>query len=442
MTAWTYHPELLATPVPRYTSYPTAAEFSDSVGQNEVEAALDGIGPDQPLSLYVHIPYCHEICWYCGCNTGAANRTQRLASYLAALQAEIELVAARLGGAVRVERIAFGGGSPNAISPEQFAELLHSLRWAFGAQDALLSIELDPRSLSGPWFAAIAAAGVERASLGVQTLEPAIQRAIGRLQPFSLVEICVEELRRAGVKSLNFDLMYGLPLQGIEELEQTLRAAVALGPERIALFGYAHVPHLIPRQRQIDGGALSGPEMRFRQAELGHRLLVAAGYEPIGFDHYALPDDPLAIAAEVGRLKRNFQGFTDDRAEVLVGLGASAISQFPQLIVQNEKHAGRYKLRVSAGQLPAERGIIRTEDDRRRGRAIEQLLCNGKAVVDGLLDAELLGRLRPFLDRGLATVAAGRLRLPDFGRPYARPIAALFDSYRQPAASLRFSSAI
>lgn len=442
MTAWNYHAELLATPVPRYTSYPTAAEFSDAVGQNEMEAALDGIGPDQPVSLYVHIPYCHEICWYCGCNTGAANRTQRLASYLAALQAEIELVAARLGGSVRVERIAFGGGSPNALSPDQFAELLFSLRWAFGAQDAMLSIELDPRSLIGPWYDAIAAAGVERASLGVQTLEPAIQRAIGRLQPFSLVEVCVDELRRVGVKSLNFDLMYGLPHQGLEELERTLRAAVALGPERIALFGYAHVPHLIPRQRQIDGGALPEAELRFGQAELGHRLLVAAGYVPVGFDHYALPGDPLAIAAEGGTLRRNFQGFTDDQAEVLIGLGASAVSQFPQLIVQNVKNAGRYNVRVSAGQLPAERGIVRTEEDRWRGRAIEQLLCNGKAGVDCLLDNDLLGRLRPFLDRGLATVAGGRLRLPDFGRPYARAIAALFDSYRRPAGSPRFSSAI
>jgi len=441
MTAWTYDAEMLATPVPRYTSYPTAAEFSEAGGRGEMEAALDGVAPDEPVSLYVHIPYCHEICWYCGCNTGAANRTQRLASYLAALEAEAEMVAGRLGGRGRVQRIAFGGGSPNAIAPEQFAGLLARLRRAFGADDAMLSIELDPRSLSDPWFDAVAAAGIERASLGVQTLEPEVQRAIGRLQPFSLIEVCVEELRRAGVRSLNFDLMYGLPHQGLEELERTLRGAVALEPERIALFGYAHVPHLIARQRQIDGKALPDAELRFRQAELGHKLLVAAGYEPVGFDHYALLSDPLALAAENSRLKRNFQGFTDDPAEVLLGLGASAISQFPQLIVQNEKNAGRYNLRVSAGQLPAERGVIRGEDDRRRGQAIEQLLCNGKANVAGLVDVQLLERLRPFLDRGLATLEAGRLRLPDYGRPYARVIAALFDRYRQPAAQ-RFSSAI
>lgn len=441
MTAWTYHPELLATPVPRYTSYPTAAEFDETVGRDDMETALEAVAVDQQLSLYVHIPYCHEICWYCACNTSAANRSQRLASYLETLLAEIDLVAARLGGRGRVQRISFGGGSPNAIAPEQFATLLAGLRWAFDAHDAALSIELDPRSLGGPWFDAIAVAGIERASLGVQTLEPAVQKAIGRLQPLGLIEKCVEELRRAGVKSLNFDLMYGLPHQSVDELERTLRAAIALRPERIALFGYAHVPYLIPRQRQIDGSALPNAEQRFGQAELGHRLLVAAGYEPIGFDHYALRDDPLAIAAENESLRRNFQGFTDDQAEVLIGLGASAISQFPGLLVQNEKNAGRYKVRVSAGLLPADRGIVRGEEDRRRGRIIERLLCNGKVEIGGVMEQLLMERLRPFLDRGLATLEQGRLRLPDYGRPYARVIAALFDSYRQPAAR-QFSSAI
>lgn len=441
MTAWTFHPELLATPVPRYTSYPTAAEFSDAVGRVEMETALDEIGVDQPISLYVHIPYCHEICWYCGCNTGAANRTQRLASYLEALEAEIELVAKRLAGRGNVGRIAFGGGSPNAISHGQFAALLAKLRSSFAADGALLSIELDPRSLSGPWFEAIAAAGIGRASLGVQTLEEKVQRAIGRLQPFGLVELCVDELRETGVNSLNFDLMYGLPHQGIDELERTLRATILLRPERIALFGYAHVPHLVPRQRQIDASALPDAEMRFRQAERGHRLLVAAGYEPIGFDHFALPDDPLGIAAEKGALRRNFQGFTDDPAEVLIGLGASAISQFPNLLVQNEKNAGRYKIKVSSGLLPAGRGIRRSEEDRRLGRAIERLLCNGKADVHGLLDYTTLERLRPFLDHGLATIEGSRIRLPDYGRPYARVIASLFDQYRQPAVR-RFSSAV
>ncbi|HXG82221.1 MAG TPA: oxygen-independent coproporphyrinogen III oxidase [Sphingomicrobium sp.] len=441
MTSWTYYPELLATPVPRYTSYPTAAEFSDKVGARELEAALSEIGSDEPISLYVHIPYCHEICWYCGCNTGAANKAQRLASYLDTLRAEIELVSAKLAGRGRVRRIAFGGGSPNAISPQQFGELLANLRTAFLAHDALLSIELDPRSLSGPWFEAIAAAGIHRASLGVQTLDPKVQRAIGRIQPPGLIENSVEELRYAGVTSLNFDLMYGLPFQGVAELEATLESTIAMRPERIALFGYAHVPHLIPRQRRIDASKLPDAALRFAQAELGHRSLMHAGYDPVGFDHYARPHDPLSLAARQGRLRRNFQGFTDDCAEALIGLGASAISQFPGLIVQNEKNAGRYRIRVSSGLLPAAQGIVRSADDRQRGAIIAQLLCNGETEIRGLITPDLIGRLQPFLDWGLATIERGRLRLPDYARPYARVIASQFDTYRQPAAR-RFSSAI
>ena len=438
---WTYYPELLATPVPRYTSYPTAAEFSDKVGARELGEALSAIATDQPISLYVHIPYCHEICWYCGCNTGAANKAHRLSAYLDTLHEEISLVASKLGGRGRVQRIAFGGGSPNAISPEQFADLLARLRCSFGADGARLSIELDPRSLGGPWFAAIAAAGFERASMGVQTLEPSIQAGIGRIQPAELIRTAVGKLRQAGVKSLNFDLMYGLPGQGLGELEATLTATIEMRPERIALFGYAHVPHLIPRQRRIDDSALPDARLRFAQAELGHRVLTHAGYVPIGFDHYAVPGDPLAVAAREGRLRRNFQGFTDDGADVLIGLGASSISQFPKLIAQNEKNAGRYKTRVSSGLLPASHGILRSEEDRRRGRIIEQLLCNGEAAADGLFQPDLMERLHPFLDKGLATIECGQLRLPVYGRPYARVIASLFDQYRQPAAR-RFSSAI
>ena len=441
MTGWTYYPDLLATPVPRYTSYPTAAEFSDRVGARELDGALAAIRSDQPVSLYVHIPYCHEICWYCGCNTGAANKAQRLTGYLDTLRAEIELVAGKLAGRGRVKRIAFGGGSPNAISPEQFAELLEELRTAFHADDALLSIELDPRSLSGPWFEAIGAARIGRASLGVQTLEEKVQRSIGRIQPEALIRTATDELRKVGVRSLNFDLMYGLPRQGLAELEATLASTIAMRPERIALFGYAHVPHLIPRQRQIDDDNLPDAEMRFAQAELGHRILTHAGYDPIGFDHYARPHDPMSLAARQGRLRRNFQGFADDNAEVMIGLGASAISQFPGLIAQNEKNTGRYKIRVSSGLLPANHGIVRDTDDQNRGRIIEQLLCDGEAEIRDYFGRELIDKLRPFLDRGLVTLERGRLRLPDYARPYARVIASLFDGYRQPEAR-RFSSAI
>ena len=438
---WTYYPELLATPVPRYTSYPTAAEFSDKVGAHELAAALAEVATDQPISLYVHIPYCHEICWYCGCNTGAANKTHRLSAYLDTLHEEISLVASKLVGRGRVQRIAFGGGSPNAISPGQFAALLAKIRGAFGVDNAIMSIELDPRSLNKSWYGTIAAAGIGRASLGVQTLDDKVQRSIGRIQPEAMIRTAVDQLRRAGVRSLNFDLMYGLPRQGLAELQSTLEATIEMAPERIALFGYAHVPHLIPRQRRIDDKVLPEPELRFAQAELGHKILTHAGYDPIGFDHYAAPNDPLSLAARQGRLRRNFQGFTDDSSEILIGLGASAISQFPGLIAQNEKNAGRYKIRVSSGLLPATHGIVRGAQDQLNGRIVERLLCDGEAEVRDCFSLELLDRLKPFLDRGLATIECGRLRLPDYGRPYARVIASMFDQYRQPEAR-RFSNAI
>jgi oxygen-independent coproporphyrinogen-3 oxidase len=439
--AWTYHPDLLATPVPRYTSYPTAAEFTRSIGRHDMELALAAVAEEEPISLYLHIPYCHEICWYCGCNTGAANKTSRLTAYLDALEAEVELVAARLEGRGKVRRIAFGGGSPNAIAAGKFAALLNKLRSQFAADDALLSIELDPRSLERPWFDAIAGAGVNRASLGVQTLEPAVQQAIGRIQPVDLIRTAVDELRQAGVRSLNFDLMYGLPAQGLAELEATLAATLVMRPERIALFGYAHVPHVIPRQRRIDGTLLPDAEMRFRQAERGHRVLTDAGYQPVGFDHYALPHDPLAIAARDGRLRRNFQGFTDDSADVLLGLGASAISEFPNLLVQNDKNAGRYRLRVGAGLLPTDHGARRDHEDRRRGRMIERLLCDGEAEIGLALRRDLLESLRPFEQQELVAMAGAHLRLAAGARPYSRVIASLFDTYRQPGAR-RFSSAI
>jgi oxygen-independent coproporphyrinogen-3 oxidase len=437
---WSYHPALLATPVPRYTTYPTAAEFTDGVGTADLETALAGVASEALLSLYVHIPYCHEICWYCGCNTGAANRRQRLAAYLESLHAEIALVAGRLGGRGRIGRVAFGGGSPNAIAAEDFLALVAAIRSRFRAEEALLSVELDPRSLTDAWFEAMKAAGVAMASMGVQTLDPAIQVGIGRIQPEALIRDSVARLRSAGIRSINFDLMYGLPGQSRELLEATLASTLEMRPDRIALFGYAHVPHLIPRQKRIDASALPGPVERFDQAAIGFERLTAAGYEPVGFDHFALPPDALAGAARAGKLRRNFQGFTDDPAEILIGLGASAISQFPQLLVQNEKNAGRYRMLVSAGKLTGSRGISRGAEDRMRGRIVEHLLCRGAADAGALLTPGQLARLVPFEQRGLVSRAGTRIAIEPGGRPYARVIASLFDAFRDNGRT--FSSAI
>jgi oxygen-independent coproporphyrinogen-3 oxidase len=277
----------------------------------------------------------------------------------------------------------------------------------------------------------------------VQTFSPAIQAAIGRVQPAEMIEAAVRELRGVGVGvgSINFDLMYGLPGQSAAELEDTLDRTLALRPERIALFGYAHVPHLLPRQRRIDGTNLPGGAERFAQAAAGHDRLVGAGYVPVGFDHFALPDDALAVAAAAGTLRRNFQGFTDDPGDILIGLGASAISSFAGLYAQNEKNAGRYRMRVSGGCLPANRGIVRSREDQRRGRIVEALLCTGEADITSACLGQAITRLQPFRTRGLVEFARGTLRITPQGLPYSRVIASMFDSYRQPDLR-RFSSAI
>ena len=425
---WAYYPELLAQAVPRYTSYPTAAEFGDDNLESLQREALMAVRGD--VSLYIHIPFCHEICWYCGCNTAAANRADRLASYLDALHAEIISVSRLLDPSVRVARIAFGGGSPNAIQPHDMVRLVDALLVNFRVPWPVLSIELDPRSLSPAWLTAIRGIGIIKASLGVQTFDPRVQAAIGRVQPRDDIARAVAGLRKSGVSSINFDLMTGLPLQEDTVLAETLDEAVSLGADRIALFGYAHVPHMIARQRRIDASALPDQRARFRMAAEGHARLVDAGYQPVGFDHFALPGDALAQRTLAGGLRRNFQGFTDDQAPVLIGLGASAISKFDTAFVQNEKNAGRYRMLSGAGQLTGRRGVRRNNEDRRRGALIEALLCQGKAPIEADLRMATAARLAPFAERGLIRWDAGHLHLERGSVPYARSIAAVFDAYR------------
>ncbi|MDZ7281372.1 oxygen-independent coproporphyrinogen III oxidase [Sphingomonas sanguinis] len=439
---WPHHPDLLARPVPRYTSYPTAAEFGDGVGHEDMAAALDAVEPDADVSLYLHIPYCRAICWYCGCNTGAANRTARLDAYLARLHGEIDRVATRLAGRGRIGRIAFGGGSPNAISPDAFAVLVGHLRRAFACDDAPLSLEIDPRGFAQDWASVIAETGVARVSLGVQTFDPLLQAAIGRVQPREDIIRAVSLLRGAGVGSINFDLMYGLPGQTDAALQATLDETIALAPERLAVFGYAHVPHLIPRQRRIDATALPGAAARFAQAAAAHERLTAAGYRAVGFDHFAKPDDPLAQAAAKGTLRRNFQGFTDDPADILIGLGASAISVFPDRLLQNAKKAGEWHQAIGAGRFATARGIRRTPLERRRGAAIAGVLCQGLADTDDLPERDAIRpRLSRFEQAGLLRWEGHRLRLTADALPYARSIAAAFDAWRNED-DTRFSHAV
>lgn len=439
MGMWPHYPDLLAVPVPRYTSFPTAAEFTPHVGEGDFVRAVSQASGD--ISLYVHIPFCEKICWYCGCNTAAANKAKRLASYLEALHREIELVSALLPSDARVTQLAFGGGSPNALEAVDFLWLFEELTLRFPFASPVVSVELDPRTLSGDWRSILREIGATKASLGVQTCSPHLQKAIGREQPLDMIDSSVNLLRDAGITSLNFDLMYGLPGQTRDDLVSSIEIAADYGAERIALFGYAHVPHLIPRQRQIDASELPDQVERFKMAALGHELLVNQGYVAVGFDHFALPGDALAQAAQSGKLRRNFQGFTEDPNDNLIGLGASAISSFPALLAQNEKNSGRYRMLLSQDQLPIALGKKRSEVDRRLGTIVERLLCAGHAQVDRKDFDSARERLTPYLDADLCEYKAGVLTIHAKALPYARSIAAAFDPYRAHPPR-RFSSAV
>ncbi len=445
---WTLEPDLIARSVPRYTSYPTAAAFADGVDGGAQKAALEALTPATPLSLYLHIPYCDRICWYCGCNTSTSGRDGRVVRYAEALAAEIALVGGMARG--QVHSIHFGGGSPNALPPADFAALMQALRQSFAvAGDAEIAVELDPRTLSDAFIAALAAAGVQRVSLGVQTFAAHVQKAINRIQPYEMVADRVAALRAAGIGAINIDLMYGLPGQFLRDIEDSIAQAMTLAPARIAMFGYAHLPRQIARQRAIDERRLPDACARFAQSAHAHRQIVASGYQAIGFDHFARPEDKLAVAARAGKLRRNFQGFTDDPAEVLIGLGASAISQFPALMVQNEKASGRYALRVQAGQLAGTRGVVCTAEDRLRQRIIERLLCDGVVDVAALAGAanaaRLMAEAMPILldlsGRDIVRVDGAVVRLLPSGLPYARLAAQAFDAYHQPQTA-RFSKAV
>ena len=439
---WPYHPDLIARNVPRYTSYPTAAEFRNDIGGPELSVALSRIAKDEPISLYIHIPYCKQICWYCGCNTGAANRIHRLTSYLAALESEIAWIAEKLGGRGRVKNIAFGGGSPNAITPVDFVRVVDRLFTTLSCERPNISVEIDPRIFTFEWATTLAHCGVSRVSLGVQSFSEEIQRAIGRIQPVSMIEDCLKYLRGAGICDVNFDLMYGLPGQSVVDLQETVDSAVKLEPSRIALFGYAHMPQMFPRQRRIDGSKLPASAERFAMAKMGYRQLTWSGYSAVGFDHFALPSDSLAIASAAGKLRRNFQGYTDDDCTTMIGLGASAISNFHGAFLQNEKNPGRYRVLALAHNATATRGVKRTDDDRVRGALIEKLLCTGST---GPMSPSILEAVRvdskPFTERNLARITSDALIIEADGLPYSRSIASLLDSYRQ-TGTKQFSLAV
>jgi oxygen-independent coproporphyrinogen-3 oxidase len=438
-------------PVPRYTSYPTAPHFHPGIGAPVYRRWLGELDPAEPISLYLHIPYCRELCWYCGCHTRATRRYGPLGDYRDGLMAEIDLVARALPGRMRVGHLHWGGGTPTILSPEDFLGLQERLRERFDIDPAgEIAIEIDPRNLEQPMIAALAEAGLTRASLGVQDFDPEVQRAINRWQPYDMTAAAVEALRAAGIVNLNFDLIYGLPRQTVASIIDTVDRAVALAPQRVALFGYAHVPWMKAHQRLIPEDTLpNGPE-RWAQAMAAAQRLQAAGYRWIGLDHFALPSDSMAVAAAGGRLQRNFQGYTTDSSQTLIGLGASAIGALPQGYVQNSTDIRVWSAAVLGGQPAVVRGIALDADDRLRRHVIERLMCDLAVDLDqaacsfgqesGYFDAER-AQLDALVADGLIEFDGRRIVLTDLGRPLMRLVAAVFDRYLEPAAG-RHSRAV
>lgn len=430
---------------PRYTSFPTAAQFTPAVGEAEARRWLAALPDGEPVSLYVHLPFCKRLCWYCGCNTRAVNRREVISSYVELIGAEARMTAEAAGRRLRVACLHLGGGTPNMLSPEDLNRLFDLLGSAFDLDAAdEIAAELDPATLTEAWVQAATDRGLTRASLGVQDLSPVVQQAVNRIEPFGVVERAAGWLRAAGVRSLNLDLMYGLPEQGVRDVLRTLDQVLTLRPDRIALFGYAHVPWMKPHQRLIDETRLPDTAQRLAQSQAAADKLWDAGYAAIGIDHFALPSDSLARAARAGRLHRNFQGYTDDGSEALIGLGASSISRTAEGYWQNHTAELAWRTTVAEKCLPVARGVQLTQGDRLRAEIIERLMCDFAVDLLAVCASHGAGleMLRPDLLRlavceaeGLAASDHGRVQATPAGRRFVRLVAAAFDPYFDAAAN-------
>ncbi|WP_050421508.1 oxygen-independent coproporphyrinogen III oxidase [Bradyrhizobium tropiciagri] len=425
--------------LPRYTSYPSAPHFSASVREFDYQAWLKSLDGQQSASIYVHVPFCRSMCWYCGCHTSVTKRDDPIAIYTAGLRTEAYLVAEAVGQRQPISHIHFGGGTPTILTPEAFADLVGSLRYSFALlPDAEIAVEIDPRMLSNPMAEALGYSGVNRASLGVQSFDPVVQQAINRPQSFEQTAISVERLRHAGICRINFDLLYGLPRQTVDSCLDTVDKCLELHPDRFSAFGYAHVPTFKKHQRKIDESTLPDSLERYLQSEMVAHTLVDAGYVRVGLDHFALPHDNLAVAAKQGKLRRNFQGYTDDCADALIGLGASAIGRLQQGFVANAVSTRDYLARITEDRLATAKGYLLTDDDRYRAEIIERIMCDMTIDLSETSrrhgrDPELAVVDRPRLDSliadGVVVVDNGRLSVVDGARFLVRSVASAFDAH-------------
>lgn len=433
---------------PRYTSYPTADRFVDTFTEahhREALRARSAAGQGMlPLSLYVHIPFCESVCYYCACNKVVTRHHARATAYLDALEMEMRLQVAELPHRPPVGQLHLGGGSPTFLSDAELSRLMADLRRHVAlTPDAELAIEVDPRTVDEARLTHLAALGFNRLSLGVQDFDPGVQKAVHRVQDEGRVEQLVNAARALGFKSVNFDLIYGLPQQTAASFEATLHKVQALRPDRIALYGYAHLPHRFKPQRRIDAALLPSAPDKLHMLSMAIRSLTGEGYCFIGMDHFALPDDELAVACREGRLHRNFQGYTAHPQTDGLGLGVSAISRIGATHSQNHKSLEAYLDAVHGGRLPIERGWRLTRDDLLRRAVIMGLMCQGRVDFSSLAQAHQvdvpaclhreLAQLAPLQAQGVVEVDAQGIRVLPLGRYVLRAVAMVFDRYLQDA---------
>ncbi|MGF6861342.1 oxygen-independent coproporphyrinogen-3 oxidase [Rhodobacteraceae bacterium MBR-64] len=424
--------------VPRYTSYPTAPHFADAVTPEHFTDWVRAIPPGSAISLYVHVPFCRRLCWFCACRTQGTQSDAPVRAYVEVLKAEIALLRANLPQGIHLSRLHWGGGTPTLMSADLIRDLSRAIfDLAPLGPGAEFSVEIDPGEIDGPRLDALAAAGMNRASIGVQDFDPEIQQTIGRDQSYDITRAAAEAIRARGVNSLNADILYGLPHQTGPRIADSVQKLLSLSPDRVALYGYAHVPWMARRQTMIPTDALPTPQERLELFDVARQLFTWDGYKEVGIDHFARPQDGLAIAQGSGRLRRNFQGYTDDRADVLIGLGASSISRFPQGYAQNASATSAYTRAIRDGAHATARGHALSPEDRLRGRLIEALMCDfhidradilrNHAVTPDRLQALLSAVAEAF--PGMVSLSAQGLTIPPHARALTRVIARALDAY-------------
>mgnify|MGYP001431573932 CR=1 FL=1 len=426
--------------VPRYTSYPTAPHFGSTVGPELFSQWIQAVQPGSAISLYLHVPFCRRLCWFCACRTQGTSSDEPVRAYAQTLKAEIALLKRNLAPGVTLSRLHWGGGTPTLLTPDLMRELADSIFDAVPlGTGAEFSVEIDPNEVDEARLDALAASGMNRASIGVQDFDPEIQKTIGREQSYELTKRVADMIRDRGVASLNADILYGLPHQTRARIADSVQKLLTLSPDRVALYGYAHVPWMSRRQQMIPSDAMPTPEERLHLFETARQLFTWDGYQEIGIDHFARPQDGMAIAARNGTLRRNFQGYTDDTAPVLIGLGASSISRFPQGYAQNASGTSDHTKAIRDGRFSTHRGHVFSGEDTLRARIIEALMSDFRVnraellrdfnVTPARLDALFSGAASAF--DGWVEVTADGFAIPPKARPLARMIARAFDAYDQ-----------